>query len=75
MSAEPQPQSGPSRVLDVAAALTPGRVVTAVVAAPCWLLGVAAGVVWALVVLLVAAVGVGFGDARRRILGADRGGA
>ena len=74
MSAEPQQQTSQARVVAAASAMTPVRVVATMVAAPCWLVGVVLGVLWSALVLLVAAVGVGFGDARRRLLGADRGG-
>lgn len=56
--------SYPDTVAARAAELRPARLLLSVLAAPFWLLGMVAGVVWLVVAWAVAAVQVGFADAR-----------
>lgn len=56
----------PERVAARASEVRVGQILLALIAAPFYVLGFVAGVAWAAVVWIVAAVQIGFADARRR---------
>lgn len=58
--------SYPERVAARASEVRVGQILLALIAAPFYVLGFIAGIVWAAVVWIVAAVQIGFADARRR---------
>lgn len=55
----------PERVAAKAAEVRPARLLLALIAVPFYVLGFVAGVAWAALVWIFAAVQVGFADARR----------